>query len=67
MNRKQIALQLKSCFFSIGMIAVFLPLMSNGQTAPTPVGPVPNARQIEWYHRGMIAFFSFWYEYIYQR
>lgn len=59
MNRKQIVLQLKSCFFSIGMIAVFLPLMSNGQTAPTPVGPVPNARQIEWYHREMIAFFHF--------
>lgn len=33
--------------------------MSNGQTAPTPVGPLPNARQIEWYHGEMIAFFHF--------
>lgn len=27
--------------------------------APAPVGPTPNARQMEWYHRGMIAFFHF--------
>lgn len=27
--------------------------------APAPIGPVPNARQIEWYHREMIAFFHF--------
>ena len=27
--------------------------------APAPLGPTPNARQIEWYHRGMIAFFHF--------
>lgn len=27
--------------------------------APTPVGPVPNDRQIEWYHREIMAFFHF--------
>jgi len=59
MNRKRIVLQLKNSFFSIAMMGVFLPLAVNGQTAPTPVGPVPNTRQIEWYHREMIAFFHF--------
>jgi len=36
-----------------------LPFAAGAQTAPLPVGPVPNARQIEWYHREMIAFFHF--------
>ncbi len=26
---------------------------------PAPIGPVPNARQIEWYHRGVFAFIHF--------
>ena len=26
---------------------------------PVPCGPLPNARQIEWYHRGIIVFFHF--------
>lgn len=37
----------------------FMAMAVNAQTAPSPSGPVPNARQIEWYHRGIIAFFHF--------
>lgn len=33
--------------------------MASAQQPPAPVGPVPNARQIEWYHREIIAFFHF--------
>lgn len=36
---------------------IYSPLIS--QTAPTPVGPVPNERQMEWYEREIIAFFHF--------
>ncbi|MGE7776420.1 alpha-L-fucosidase [Chitinophaga sp. NPDC101104] len=36
-----------------------LPFYTAAQDAPRPVGPVPNARQIEWYKREMIAFFHF--------
>jgi len=36
-----------------------IPFTVTAQKAPAPVGPVPNARQIEWYHRGIIAFFHF--------
>jgi len=34
-------------------------LPASAQAAPRPVGPVPNTRQIEWYHREMIAFIHF--------
>jgi alpha-L-fucosidase len=44
-------------------VLIFLTILiarsSPGQTGPTPVGPLPNSRQIEWYHREMIAFFHF--------
>ena len=59
MNRKQIVVQLKKGIVFIAMVGAFIPLTGNGQTAPTPAGPVPNARQIEWYHREIIAFFHF--------
>jgi alpha-L-fucosidase len=49
---------LKKCATFILTMA-FLPLVVNGQTDPQPVGPTPNARQIEWYHRELIAFFHF--------
>ena len=38
---------------------LFAPFAANAQEAPAPVGPIPNARQIEWYHREIIAFFHF--------
>ncbi|HEY8934932.1 MAG TPA: alpha-L-fucosidase [Cyclobacteriaceae bacterium] len=44
--------------YSIAII-LFLPITVRAQVAPTPLGPIPNARQIEWYHREMIAFFHF--------
>lgn len=47
------------CLVFIVMACVFMPLLLNAQSAPAPLGPVPNARQIEWYHRGIIAFFHF--------
>ncbi|WP_217371892.1 alpha-L-fucosidase [Spirosoma rhododendri] len=56
---KQALIQLKT---QLGLIAVACALMATtatAQPAPVPVGPVPNARQIEWYHREMIAFFHF--------
>lgn len=56
MKIKQIVSQLEAWI----IITVSLcPLTLMAQTAPAPVGPVPNARQIEWYHREMIAFFHF--------
>jgi alpha-L-fucosidase len=36
-----------------------LSLPAAAQEPPAPVGPLPNARQMEWYHREMIAFFHF--------
>lgn len=56
---RQIVSQLKvhlACAFLAGAA---VPLTAGAQTAPAPVGPVPNARQVEWYHREMIAFFHF--------
>lgn len=41
------------------LLLILLPLFSLGQPAPTPVGPIPNARQIEWYNRGITAFIHF--------
>ena len=43
----------------LAFIGAFIPLFTAAQTAPAPFGPIPNARQIEWYHRGIIAFFHF--------
>lgn len=37
---------------------LLLPLPSPAQ-APSPVGPVPNAKQIEWYHREVMVFLHF--------
>lgn len=59
MKIKQTALRLKKYLTLILAIGPIAPLIVNAQTAPAPVGPVPNARQIEWYHRGIIAFFHF--------
>lgn len=59
MRFQQTLLQLKRHLILIGTIAAFAPLTVSAQTAPVPVGPVPNARQIEWYHREIIAFFHF--------
>lgn len=39
-------------------IGTLLPAGVNGQ-APTPYGPVPNSRQIEWYHRERQIFLHF--------
>jgi len=41
------------------IVAGILPLLVSGQPAPKPIGPLPNAKQMEWYHRGIIAFFHF--------
>jgi alpha-L-fucosidase len=45
--------------FAVALSPAFSQTRENAQSAPAPVGPVPNARQIEWYHREMIAFFHF--------
>ena len=44
--------------FTLLLIAVTTSFVG-AQSAPTPIGPVPNARQVEWYHREIIAFFHF--------
>lgn len=59
MNLRQFPVRAKKQLAFIGMISLFIPLLTIAQTAPAPVGPVPNARQIEWYHREIIAFFHF--------
>jgi alpha-L-fucosidase len=59
MNRRCLLLQVRKCIAFIMLTGIVAPLVVSGQTAPTPVGPVPNARQIEWYHREIIAFFHF--------
>lgn len=59
MSFKQFALQMSACLAFMGTALVCMPLRGQTVAAPTPVGPVPNARQIEWYHRGIIAFFHF--------
>lgn len=59
MRLQSIVLPVKECLFAIMIAGAFMPLSVNAQTAPVPVGPVPGARQIEWYHREMIAFFHF--------
>jgi alpha-L-fucosidase len=47
-----------ACIYITGCLAAF-PITASAQAPPKPVGPVPNARQIEWYHREIIAFFHF--------
>lgn len=59
MDFKQIIKLIKTQLSLIAIAWVLMPFAVNAQTAPTPVGPVPNARQIEWYHREIIAFFHF--------
>src|ERR1044071_4682629 len=59
MKHQQALLQLKRHLILISIISAFTPLFAIAQQAPAPVGPVPNARQIEWYHREIIAFFHF--------
>jgi alpha-L-fucosidase len=39
--------------------ATALTISATAQQPPAPVGPLPSARQVEWYHREMIAFFHF--------
>jgi len=59
MRLQQTILQLKKYLtftLTVGMIA---PLTASAQSAPTPLGPLPNSRQIEWYHREIIAFVHF--------
>src|SRR5579864_2636936 len=66
-SKKYLALIVKGGVFTplaILLVAIaissgFIPLLANAQTAPTPVGPVPNSRQIEWYHREVTAFIHF--------
>jgi len=41
------------------MIMGALAPRAGAQSAPAPSGPVPNTRQIEWYHREIIAFIHF--------
>ena len=59
MSFKQIVLSVKKYRAFIAAACSLIPLSMHAQPAPTPVGPVPNARQIEWYHREIIAFFHF--------
>lgn len=49
----------KHTYLIFSCIYLLLALRANAQDAPAPSGPVPNARQIEWYHREIIAFFHF--------
>jgi alpha-L-fucosidase len=56
MKHQAVLLSIKT--ISIIWITVY-PYTCLGQQGPSSVGPVPNARQIEWYHREMIAFFHF--------
>jgi len=44
---------------AIVMSGALIPLAVDAQTPPAPAGPVPNARQIEWYHREITAFIHF--------
>jgi len=46
-------------FNLILFLALLLSADLFSQAPPAPYGPVPNARQVEWYHREMIAFFHF--------
>lgn len=57
MVMKNSVLQLKMSFALLAIIGTFT--AARAQEAPVPSGPVPNARQIEWYHREIIAFIHF--------
>ncbi|HWB27534.1 MAG TPA: alpha-L-fucosidase [Chitinophagaceae bacterium] len=56
MNLKQ-PLSFSKIYFVF--IAVTIASSAIAQGPPAPFGPVPNARQIEWYHREITAFFHF--------
>jgi alpha-L-fucosidase len=45
--------------FMVLAATTLLPLIAWGQTAPKPFGAVPNARQIEWFHRERQVFLHF--------
>lgn len=49
-------MHVKNCFI---IILSSLASSIHAQTPPKPIGPVPNERQIEWYHREITAFFHF--------
>ena len=49
----------KHTYLIFSCIYLMLAPGANAQDAPAPSGPVPNARQVEWYHREIIAFFHF--------
>jgi len=59
MKFQQALFQLKKLLVIVTIIGPFSPLIAIAQQAPSPLGPIPNARQIEWYHREIIAFFHF--------
>src|SRR5438105_7458591 len=46
---------------TIGLLALVVAWASAAWAVgpPKPCGPIPNERQIEWYHREIIAFFHF--------
>src|SRR5678815_3925359 len=56
---KQVLAQLRTHLGLGTVTCILVAATAIAQPAPAPVGPVPNARQIEWYHREMIAFFHF--------
>lgn len=48
------------CYYLMVLVATsLLPLTAQGQSAPKPFGAVPNARQIEWFHREAQVFLHF--------
>ena len=60
MNRIVAAQQFRRAVMSILTVATALPFSGVfAQVAPTAYGKVPNARQIEWYHREMQMFVHF--------
>ena len=60
MNRIVAAQQFRRAVMSILTVATALPVSGVfAQVAPTAYGKVPNARQIEWYHREMQMFVHF--------
>ena len=45
--------------FLLALVIVIVTVAARAVEPPAPCGPVPNTRQVEWYHREMIAFFHF--------
>jgi alpha-L-fucosidase len=50
---------IKKNLLLLAVVSAIIPWQIKAQHAPAPIGPIPNARQIEWYHREIIAFFHF--------